>query len=353
MDKVKLGVIGVGRLGAKHAENIALSIPEADLVAVCDIDQEKVCDIADRLGARYYYTDYRELLSNDEIDGVVIANSTTEHCKTVCDSARYGKHIFCEKPLGINREELLKINQAVVRNSGKIFQVGFVKRFEQSLAYAKSKIDEGAIGKLILIKCTARDPAYQKETYIKLSPTSGGLIFDMCIHDFDLCRWISGSEINSIYAQGGVYGFEELKQFNDIDNCLISVRLENGVMAQIETSRNSTVGYFMQTEIYGTEGCIKYGPVTENNLTFYDKHGIRSECATWYLKMYKDAYLEELVHFVECIRHNTRPAAGLMDGINAVELAFIANESLNTGEVKKVNISDYYKVVKNEKGGYK
>ncbi len=241
-DIVKVGIVGVGRLGFRHAENIATT-PGAQLVAVCSRTQARAMDAAKKLGVTEVYTDFEEMVKNADIDAVVIANTSTEHCKCIQIACKAKKHIWCEKPTGINTQELDLIDEAVASNKGKVFQVGFMRRYDVHYAAAKKKVDEGSLGDVIKMRIISRDPVIHREFFTQYAPTSGGLLMDMASHDVDLARWFSGSEPKTIYAMGGVYVIDEFKSFGDVDNAMAVLQFENGVMVEIENSRTATCGY--------------------------------------------------------------------------------------------------------------
>ena len=169
----------MGRLGRKHAENIHYSIPNAELAAICSTVQEELDSISKEMQPEFVYKDYKELIQNKKLDGIVIASNSAFHCEMICEAAKAGvKNIFTEKPLGMTMEEVDKIKETVEKNNVNILQVGFNRRFDKSLIEMKKKIDQGFIGKPILVKLVNRDPASMAEYIIKFSPTSGGLVFD-------------------------------------------------------------------------------------------------------------------------------------------------------------------------------
>lgn len=338
MEKMKIGIIGLGRLGRKHAENIYYKVPNAELTAICSVVQEELDMVSKEMSPKYITKDYMELFNNKELDGVVIATSSQSHCKMICDAAEAGvKNIYTEKPLGMTIEEIDLIRDTVNKNDVNIFQVGYNRRFDTSYQAAKKKIDEGFIGKPILIKMINRDPAAMAEFIIKFSPTSGGLVFDMLTHDYDSARWLVDSDAKTVYGLGGVYAYEGLAEVNDIDNCGILVGFDNGVMGWFETSRNSTYGYHVETEIYGTDGCIRVCTTpTKDRVMYLNKNGANQECVEWFYEYWEPTFAAEIQHFVNCIVNNEQPLVGLEDGYKAVEWAYAAKEAV--AERKVVNM---------------
>lgn len=335
MEKVKLGIVGLGRLGREHAANINYNIINAELTAVCSAVQAEVDSVMAEMHPKYGTTDYMELFHDRELDGIVIASNSAFHCQMICDAANAGvKNIYCEKPLGMSLEEIDLIKETCEKNNVKIFQIGYNRRFDASLQTMKKKIDEGFIGKPILLKLTNRDPEWVAENLIRFSPTSGGLVFDMLTHDYDVARWFIGSEADTVYGIGGVFGYDGLEKVNDIDNCVITVAFQNGVMGFLETSRNSTHGYHLEYEILGTEGMLRMGITpSKDRVISYNRNGMQAEFMRDFFTFWEPTFSAELQHFADCIQNDTQPVVGLMDGYRAVEWAFAAKEAVDERKV--------------------
>ena len=330
MKKVKLGIVGLGRLGRNHAANINYNIRNAELTAVCSALQAEVDSVMAEMKPSYGTTDYMEMFNDKNLDGIVIASNSAFHAKMIIDAANAGvKNIYCEKPLGMTLEEIDEIKDACENNGVEIFQIGYNRRFDASMLEMKKKIDEGFIGKPILIKLANRDPIWQAENLIKFSPTSGGLVFDMLTHDYDVARWLIESDAEAVFGMGGAYGYKGLEEVGDIDNCIISVRFKNGVMGFLETSRNSAHGYHIEYEILGTEGMLKMGITpSKNRVISFNKHGMQAEYMKDFFTFWEPTFAAELQHFADCIEKGEQPVVGLMDGYKAVEWAFAAKEAV-------------------------
>lgn len=330
MSKVKLAVVGLGRMGREHASNIKYQIPEAELVAVCSVVPEELKSVVDELHVPYGAMDFAEMVKETELDGVVIATNSQSHCDLICQAAELGvKNIYTEKPVGMTLEELETIKEAVQKNQVNILQVGYNRRFDKNYQRMKEKIDEGAVGKPVLVKMINRDNTWDAKQLEKFAPSSGGFIFDMCTHDFDAARWFLNSEYKSVYAAGDVYKFEGIRGI-DIDNVALIVEFENGALGVFEASRNSAMGYHMETEVFGTEGSIRVNSAPyEDRLIVMDKDGAHQRGFGWYYAYWRETYVNEIRHFVECIKENKQPSVGLIDGIKTVEWAYAANQSLD------------------------
>ena len=335
MEKVKLGIIGLGRLGRKHAENIHFHIPKAELTAICSLIQEELDAVVKEMDPQYITKDYTEIIENDQLDGIVIASSSQEHAAMICAAAKAGrKNVFTEKPIGMTLEEIDRIKKEVGANTGMKLQVGYNRRFDRSVQAAKKKIDDGFIGDPIQVKMINRDPAAMAEFIIQFSPKSGGLVFDMLTHDYDCARWFVNSDAKSVYGLGGVYVYEGLKEVNDIDNCVVLVEFNNSVIGQIETSRNCAYGYHVETEIYGSEGCIRIGSTPlKDRVEYLNVNGVNRKCVEWFFEYWEPTFLAEMKDFVDCIIQDRPPLVSLEDGYKAVQWAYAATEAVKKKQV--------------------
>lgn len=339
MNPVKLGIVGLGRLGRNHAANIHYHLPNAELSAICSVVEAELESVGAEMNPRYRYTDYREMFQNKELDGVVIATNSQSHCEMACAAAELGvKNVYIEKPLGMTMEEIERIRAAVGKSDIKVFQVGYNRRFDKSYIALKKKLEEGYIGKPILIKMINRDPASMAEFIIKFSPTSGGLVFDMLTHDYDAARWFLGSDAVTAYGLGGVYAYEGLAAVNDIDNCGILCKFDNGAMGWFETTRNCAYGYHTETEIFGTDGCLRVCVTPTNDRVLYlDKGGIHQSTVSWFYEYWEPTFTAEMKEFVDAIAED-RPAnaAGLIDGYKAVQWALAAKKAVDEEAIVKI-----------------
>lgn len=338
MSKVKLGIVGLGRLGREHAANINYNITNAELTAVCSAVQAEVDAVMQEMNPAYGTTDYMEMFRDKELDGVVIASNSAFHCQMICDAANAGvKNIYCEKPLGMTLEEIDLIKETVEKNRVNIFQMGYNRRFDASLMAIKEKIEEGVIGKPILVKLTNRDPQWAPDALLKFSPTSGGLVFDMLTHDYDVARWLIESDADTVYGMGGAYGYEGLAEIGDMDNCIISVAFKNGVMGMLETSRNASYGYHVEYEVFGTEGSLRMGTTpNRDRVVSYTRNGVTTDCMKNFFEFWEPTFKAELQDFADCIQNNTQPKAGLMDAYKAVQWAFAAKEAVDNRTIVKM-----------------
>ena len=223
MKKLKVGVIGVGRLGYEHACNIANRVPGMELVAICDGNAPRAKEVADELNVEKIYSDPATMCADPEVEAVAIFTNTASHVDMIRIAMEAGKHVFCEKPLAENVEKCLAAEEIIKAHPNQIFMLGFMRRFDKSYRIAKQKIDNGDIGKVVLVRCYSEDPRSTFDSYLPFAPTSGGQFIDMSIHDIDLIRWLTGSEPKKIWAIGGCFEFPQFKDWDDGDNvsCLM------------------------------------------------------------------------------------------------------------------------------------
>lgn len=318
---VNVGVIGLGRLGYHHAMNVTRSMG-ANLAAVSDPVPEALQRAVQDFDAKGY-ADYKELIADPAVEAVVVATPTQTHYDVLMEVIAAGKPIFCEKPLTYTLEEAEKIVQAV-EEKGLFLQVGFMRRFDPGHVAAKEMIAGGKCGKPIYIHDCQRDPNGPPPAYV---PQSGGLFVDMGIHDLDVARWLMGSEIKEIYAQGAVLKHEYLTELNDVDDGQMLLKFESGALGMIEISRNANDVYDTRTEVIGLEKSVFVG---QEQLTPYKVVGgqeIVYDMANWCLGRFKDAYELEMQAFVDCLREGKPSSVTAYDGMVGLKLALAATQS--------------------------
>jgi myo-inositol 2-dehydrogenase/D-chiro-inositol 1-dehydrogenase len=336
-DRIHFGVIGCGRIGSIHAENLATRIPSAELLALADVALPGAQDLADRLHAEKVSSDYRELLTRPNIDAVVICSSTDTHSQIIQEAAAAGKHVFCEKPVDY---DLARIDAALaaVHKAGVKLQVGFNRRFDPSFAKVRELVASGALGQPHVIRITSRDPAPPPLDYIKVS---GGLFLDMTIHDFDMVRFLSGSEAEDIYAIGDALIDPAIGKAGDIDTAIITLRLKNGALATIDNSRRAVYGYDQRIEVFGSKGSASAGNRTPDAHLLLDESGAhQAKPLHFFLERYAEAYVIEMRAFVQALLEDQDPPVTGLDGLQPVVMGLAALRSLREGRpVKMCEIS--------------
>ncbi len=319
--KLNVGVIGLGRLGYHHAMNVTRTTG-AQLVAVSDPMEGALERAVNDFGVKGYL-DYKEMLQSDAIDAVVVATPTQTHYDVLMDVIATGKPIFCEKPLTFTVEEAEKIMTAA-DEKGVYLQVGFMRRFDPGHVAAKEMIASNECGKPIYIHDCQRDPNGPPPAYV---PQSGGLFVDMGIHDLDVARWLMGSEITEIYAQGAVLKHEYLTELHDVDDGQMLLKFQNGALGMIEISRNANDVYDTRTEVVGLNKSVFVGQNQLTPCTVVGGQQMTVDMANWCLGRFKDAYELEMQAFVACVRENKPSPVTAYDGMMGIKLALAATQS--------------------------
>jgi myo-inositol 2-dehydrogenase/D-chiro-inositol 1-dehydrogenase len=333
MEKVNIGVIGVGRIGRLHARNLKYQVPGLKVLAVADIFEKSAREVASQLEIPIAEKDYRVLLENNDIDAVVICSSTDTHAQIISEAAQAGKHIFCEKPIALDID---KIDQAIaaVKNAGIKLQVGFNRRFDPSFKKAKDLVEKGTIGTPHLVRITSRDPEPPPISYVKIS---GGIFLDMMIHDFDIARFLLGQEVVELMAVGSCLVDPAIGEAGDIDTAIVTLKYEGGAWGTIDNSRKAVYGYDQRIEIFGSEGCVMVGNPTPTEVTINSAEDTKTDKPLYFFtERYQEAYLAEMKEFIKCIQEDTKPPVGGFDGKISVQMGYAAKESLIKGSFVKI-----------------
>lgn len=326
-EPIGVGVIGVGRMGAQHAENLAGTVVGARLVAIADPMEATVWRVGETLGIADVYTDYKELLARDDVQAVIIAApaDTREEMIEACVAA--GKHMLCEKPAAHDLPAARRVRK-MLDDANVTFQLGFMRRFDPSYAHAYRLIRDGVIGKPVFIRLISRDASGPPMEFVG---GSGGLFVDSSVHDFDLARWLMDDEVERVYALGGTFIYPDYAKHGDIDVGAVSLSFANGAIGLHDNARHSGYGYDIRTEVLGTEGALQIGYLNSNSVVMLKKGHGNYEYVPDFLARFADAYRLELQHFIDCLRNGDRPAVGVEDGERALEIAAAARVSLETG----------------------
>lgn len=327
--KLNVGLIGLGRLGQVYARDLATRIPCTRLAAVADLDATLVDKVRRDLEVPRASTDPADVIGDPSVDAVVIVTPTSTHRAVTEAAIAARKAIFCEKPLSIALDEAGAIRQAVER-SGVFFQMGFMRRFDRGFAAARHRMDEGVIGDAVVFKSTSRDP-YRPSVEYADPRTSGGLIIDMGIHDFDLARWYMG-EVASVQAIGGLLAYPELAAVHDIDNAVISLIFESGRLGVIDITRNGIYGYDIITELLGTRGTLRVGYLRETPLMVMTKGAVTHDTVPYFMERFGEAYTAQLENFACNVLQGQDPPITVDDGVEALRIAVAATRAQQTGE---------------------
>lgn len=334
MTTINLGVIGLGRIGRINSRHLLGHTGSARLAAVSTRRPEAAARFLGQVGKVKIYTNYRDLLADSAIDGVLVVSHTHTHHDMVVAAAEAGKAIFCEKPIALTLAETDSMLAAVAK-AGVLFQVGFMRRFDKGFAAAKRKIEAGEIGTPIVAQAMSRDPNCPEPDWAAPA-NSGGMILDLAIHDFDMLRWLMGDEVQRVYAEGGNLTCPELIQVDDIDTAIINLRFANGGLGYVEAGRNCRYGYDIRCEIRGTEGTLKIGYLRDTPVLSLTPQGVMHDTVAWFEERFTPAYHAQLDHFIECIRHEKPPLAGAADARIALQISLAATQSQRQGRPVKI-----------------
>jgi scyllo-inositol 2-dehydrogenase (NAD+) len=326
-EAIRCAVFGLGRLGRLHAENLAVRIKGARLAWVVDPMPGVAEKTAADLGTRGSMNP-EEVFLDDKVDAVIIATPTNTHGALIRKAAEAGKHIFVEKPLALSLEETEEAIRVIARHQVTC-QVGFMRRFDPAYAEAKRQIAAGAIGKPVYFKGISRDPGSPPAQFIG---QSGGLFLDMCIHDYDIARFLMGAEVTSVLAGGSILCHEFMAQYRDVDQAVTYMTFDSGAAGDVEGSRNAFYGYDVRAEVLGTEGAITIGSLRHRDIRIMSFGGIKRDIVPAFPERFRDAYELELQHFVRCLLTGEAPAVGAQDGKKALEIALAAKQSFEKGE---------------------
>ncbi|EFR1963078.1 D-chiro-inositol-2-dehydrogenase IolG2 [Salmonella enterica] len=339
MKKLRCGVIGLGRVGKMHVENMYL-LPQLDIICAADYFIEEMSDWLYSVNITSGYKNYQELLQRDDIEAVFIFTSTDMHEEIVTAAAQAGKHIFCEKPLSMNEDE--QASMAVLRKvkeKGVTLQVAFNRRFDPQFHEVFELVRSGKIGRPQMIKITSRDPDLLPHDLIK---RIGGLIFDFTMHDFDMARFMMQDEVSEVYVKGNTLIDPSLKNIDDVDTLAVMLTFRNGGYALIDNSRRAVYGYDQRVEVFGSEGMAYADNVSESTVkVFNSQHCIMKNPLPDFTVRYREAYRTEILHFIDSVLHHTPVVCTGEDALLAQSIAIAAQQSLKSGLPVKIT-SDIY-----------
>ncbi len=322
---LELGIIGAGRIGQLHAEHFRRRIPSAEVVMVADVAEGMARACATRYNIPAFTSDYHDILERRDIEAVVICSSTDTHARIIEEAAAAGKHIFCEKPIAL---DLPSIDRALaaVREARVKLQIGFNRRFDASFRRVRQVIEQGEIGRPHLLHITSYDPAPPPLAYIRVS---GGLFLDMMIHDFDMARFLTGSEAEEAFALADALIDPAIGEAGDVDTAIVTLRFMNGVIATISNSRQASYGYDQRVELLGSKGAIAIDNNYPNTAIISDAHSVRRDVPLhFFTERYNESFVAEMTAFVEAVLHDAPVPVTGHDGRVPVVMALAAKKSL-------------------------
>jgi len=332
---VRVGIAGLGRMGRRHADNLAHRVPGAELVAACSPLAEEQAWARDELGVTATYAAYDDLLRHPELDAVFLVTPTSLHADQIVSALDAGKHVFCEKPLALTLADCLRVEAAAAARPDRIVMIGFVRRFDPSYRDAHRKITAGAIGRPFLVRSQTGDRLDPSGFFVRFAPTSGGIFLDCSIHDVDLARWLLGNPAaRRVFATGTVAVHHDLRALGDVDNGVAVVEFADGALACFYATRTLAHGHDTHTEIIGTAGQLTVGHNPRlNRVEIADAHGVRNECVTDYYERFQDAFLVEALELVRCVRDGSPPPLTLRDATEATRIGLALASAHRSGAI--------------------
>jgi inositol 2-dehydrogenase len=325
---LQVGVIGVGLMGRRHAENVAAQAPRARLVAVADVDAAKAESAARALGCDWY-ADPHDLLKRPDIQAVVIATAAGTHAPLTIAAAERGKDILCEKPLALTVADARAAADAASANGVRL-QVGFMRRYDPGYHSAFEAIQRGDIGRPVIFAAISRDAQPPPRSYFRM-PGEGGIFIDSGVHDFDLARWLMHDEVATVSATGTVVACHDLADVQPIDVAQVTLTYHGGAIGTVHLYRRAVYGYDIRTEVLGTEGAVQVGDLRWHPLQLLRRDDIVHTMPHHWLERFAEAYALEIADWVKRMASDQPPAITGEDGVRAVALAAAAEESCRTG----------------------
>lgn len=323
---VQIGIIGAGRIGKVHLQSLVNYVSSAHVKTVADpMMTEETAAWIQSMGVQNTTKDYRDILGDTEIDAVLVCSSTDTHAQIALEAIRAGKHVFCEKPVDHDIAKIKEVEDALF-GTGLKFQVGFNRRFDHNFKAVRDAVAAGKIGDPHIIKITSRDPEPPNPAYIK---SSGGMFMDMTIHDFDMVRYLSGSEVEEISVAAAVLVDPAIGEQGDVDTAIITMKMKNGALAVIDNSRKAAYGYDQRAEVFGSKGMVATTNDTLSSAVLSTKDGIVGEKPLYFfLERYMQSFADEMKQFICAVETDTDTPVTIRDGLQPVLIAEAAKKSL-------------------------
>ena len=329
MGELRMAVVGAGRMGLTHAQNLVHRTRGAQLVAVTTSSTGRTEAVRRCCGAVPVYENLDRLIESESLDAVIIASSTSAHVENVEQCAAAGLHILCEKPLGLNLEDCGRAVDAVC-SAGVKLMMGHTRRFDAGYEEAKRIIESGGIGRPVLYRSISGDVDPPPPSFADLG-VSGGLILDSMYHDIYLGRWLMNDEIIRVYGEGDALIDDDVGSVGDVDTAVVSARFAGGAMATLTASRTTRYGHDLRGEVIGDEGAVQVGRLRKTPVRWLDRSGAHHDTVFTTPERMGDAFVTMLQSFVDCVVDDTEPPVSSQDGLATLEIAIAARHSIQTG----------------------
>ena len=325
MAKLGVGLLGVGEMGKRHAENLRRLVPDAHLVAVADVDAARARNAATELEIEHWYDNFEAMLERRDIDAVLIASPDRFHARAIQTAASAKKDIFCEKPLALNLNDAHAALDAVAR-AGVRLQIGFMRRYDPAYAAAMKRVEAGEIGEPVVFKSIGRDKD-APPLAVYQSNVNGMLFYNNTIHDFDLARWLMRDEVIEVQAYTTVAIRPEVADYGDVVASVVNLKYCHGAIGNVESYVQAIYGYDVRTEIVGSKGSVFVGSLRQAPVALLTSQGSSEPVADQFLMRFADAYLAEVRDFVQSMLAGRAPRVSGEDGLKALEIAVATEKS--------------------------
>jgi myo-inositol 2-dehydrogenase/D-chiro-inositol 1-dehydrogenase len=331
-EPIRVGILGLGRIGRMHADLLAHQVPGTSVTAVADTDPATLRSVTERLHVRGS-ADPMDVIGAPDVDAVAICSPTPTHVDLVIAAAAAGKPMLCEKPISLDLDGTDRA-LAAVREAGVTLQVGFNRRFDPGHAAVAGAVAGGEIGAPELVRISSRDPSPPPIDYLAVS---GGIFVDQTIHDFDMARYVTGSEVVSVSAAGAVRVDPQIAEVGDMDTVAITLRHAGGCLTQIDNSRRAVYGFDQRVEVFGSDGVAASENQPAHGAVIRSSTGGRSAPLHWFfLERYLPSYVNQWVSFTAAVRDGVKPAVTGDDARAALVIARAAAESVRTGRAIEI-----------------
>lgn len=335
---LRVGIAGLGRLGRRHAGNLAFNTRGCTLVSACSPVADERDMARTQLGVARVHADFDAFVADPSLDAVVLVTPTPLHADQAIAALRAGKHVFIEKPLALNVEDCRRVEAVAAQHPDRVAMVGFVRRFDASYQTAQRAVAAGEVGHAFLIRSQTCDMNDASGAFVRFAPTSGGIFMDCSVHDIDLARWLLGQpRALRVFATGTVAVHEALEPLGDVDNGLAVVEFEGGRRAVLYASRTFAHGHETHTEVIGTAGNLLVGQgAARDRVVTSDRHGVRHQPVADFFERFSDAFAREMQAFVAACRGEQQTTLTLADATEATRIGLAITRSLHTGAPEAV-----------------
>lgn len=335
--KLGIGVVGVGEMGRRHAENLRCAVPNARLMAIADVAAQRAAQVASELEIEHSFASLERMLELPGLEAVVIATPDKFHAQAIRAAAAAGKHILCEKPIATTMANA-QVASAAVSKAGVQLQIGFMRHYDPAYKAAMNRVEAGEIGDPVIFKSVGRDKDVPPLAAYE-SGVNSMLFYSNSIHDFDLARWMMCDEVTEVHAYTTVAIRPELAKFGDIVAGVVNLRYGRGAIGNIESHVQAIYAYDVRTEIIGSKGSVFIGSLQKTAATFLSTAGSAGILADHFLSRFADAYLSEMQDFVTNVLHDRPVRVTGKDGLKALAIAVAAEQSHLQGKPCTVDVA--------------